>query len=91
MTVGGLNNLFLGNFLENLFPTGSLQELNYEYMRTAPKIIPLILLHWPMMSEVDGAGMAIEAEPSWPRSAIFCCCATDSSRNGSVHEAKVWN
>jgi len=33
-------------------------------MRAAPKVIPLILLHWSMMSEADVGGMAVEVELS---------------------------
>jgi len=29
-------------------------------MRTAPKVVTSILLCWPMMSEVDSGGMAVE-------------------------------
>ena len=32
-------------------------------MRTALKIMPPILLCWPVMLEVDVGGMAIEVEP----------------------------
>jgi len=33
-------------------------------MKVAPKVMPLILLYWPVMSEEDVDGMAIEVEPS---------------------------
>ncbi len=33
-------------------------------MRTALKIMPPILLCWPVMLEVDVGGMAVEVEPS---------------------------
>ncbi len=33
-------------------------------MRAALKVMPPILLCWPMMSEVDVGGMAVEVEPS---------------------------
>jgi len=32
--------------------------------KAAPKVLPLILLCWPAMSEADVGGMAIEVEPS---------------------------
>jgi len=35
-----------------------------EIMKVAPKVMPLILLYWPVMSEEDVDGMAIEVEPS---------------------------
>ena len=49
-------------------------------MRAAPKVMPPILLCWPMTSEVDVGGMAVEVEPSRQYSVKFCCCATDDSR-----------
>ena len=64
----------------------------------APKIMPFILLCWPVMSEVDGGGTAAEVEPSHQYSVTFCCCVTDGSReavwqnciwHGSVDETKV--
>jgi len=43
-------------------------------MRAAPKIPP-ILSFWPMTSEADASGMAVEVEPK-----ITCCChVTDGS------------
>jgi len=33
-------------------------------MKTALKVIPLILLCWPITLEVDVGNMAVEAEPS---------------------------
>ena len=41
--------------------------------------MPPILLCWPMISEVDAGGMAIEGEPSHQYS-VTCCCVTDGSR-----------
>ena len=32
-------------------------------MRTAPKVMPPILLCWPMKSETDVGGTAVEAKP----------------------------
>lgn len=34
-------------------------------MMAAPKIMPLVLLHWPTTSEVDIGGTAVELEPSY--------------------------
>jgi len=31
----------------------------------APKVMPLILICWSMMSEVDLSGMTVEVEPSY--------------------------
>ena len=50
--------------------------------KTALKIMPPILLCWPMMSEADVGGMAVKAEPSHQHSMTFCCCVTDGSRGG---------
>lgn len=33
-------------------------------MKASPKLMPSILLCWPMMSEADVGGVAVEAEPS---------------------------
>lgn len=49
-------------------------------MRAAPKVLPLILPYWAMMSEVDIAGMAVEAEFSCQYSITLCFCTTDGSR-----------
>ena len=42
-----------------------------ETMRTAPKAVPPILLYWFTMSEADGGGTAVEAEPSHQYSVTF--------------------
>jgi len=47
---------------------------------TAAKAMPPISFWWPMMSEADAGGMAVEVEPSRQYSIMFFCCATDSSR-----------
>ena len=49
-------------------------------MKCSLKVMLPILLCWPMMSESDGGGVAVEVEPSHQYSVMFCCCATDSSR-----------
>jgi len=49
-------------------------------MKAAPKVMLLILLCWSMLSEVDGGGMAVEAEPSHKYPVPCCCCVTDGSR-----------
>ena len=48
-------------------------------MKTAPKIMPSILLCWSTMSEADGGGMAVKVEPSYQYFITFCCHVTDSS------------
>ena len=49
-------------------------------MRPAPKVMPSILLCWPMTSESDVCGMAVEVEPSHQYFATFCCCGAEGSR-----------
>ena len=70
------------------------------YTRTALKVVPSNLLRWPMISEADVGGMAVEVEPSHQYSIAFFCHATDGSRgtiwqNSAWHwrlyEAKMWN
>jgi len=65
--------------------------------RAAPKVMPLILVCWITMSEVDVGGVAVVVEPSHQHPMTFCCCVTDGSRGavwhngvwrGSVYEAK---
>jgi hypothetical protein len=52
----------------------------YIYTRTAPKVMPPILLCWPTRSEANIVDMAVEVEPSCQYSVKFCCRATDDSR-----------
>ena len=47
-------------------------------MRAAPKVMPTILLYWPIMSEADVDGMAVEVEPSHQYSVPYSCRATCS-------------
>ena len=42
-------------------------------MRAAPIVTPAILIYWPMTSEADVGGMAVEVEPSHQYSITFCC------------------
>jgi len=49
-------------------------------MRAAPKVMPVLLLCWPMMSEADVGGTAVEVELSHQYSITPCCCMTDGSR-----------
>ena len=53
--------------------------ITYLSTRAAPKATPLTLLLWPMTSEVDFGGMAVEAELSHQYSITHCCCVTDIS------------
>jgi len=47
------------------------------------KVMPPILLCWPMTSEEDVGGMTVEGKPSQQYSITFCCHVTDS-RRGTV-------
>ena len=58
------------------------------------------LLCWPMTTEADAGGMAVQVEPFHQYSVTCCCHVTESSRGavwqngiwlGNVHEAKVWD
>jgi len=49
----------------------------------APKIVPLLLLCWPVTSEVDVGGMAVEVEASLQYSTTVCCCVADGSRGAA--------
>lgn len=49
-------------------------------MTAALKVMRSILSHWPMTSEADVGGMAVEAESSHQYSVTRCCCMTDGSR-----------
>ena len=49
-------------------------------MRVALKLMPPVLLCWPITLEADVGDMAVEVEPSCQYSVNFCCHATDDSR-----------
>jgi len=59
-------------------------------MKAAPKVMLPILLCWPITSELDIGGMAVEVKPSHWYSIPFCCCVTDDSR-GAVWKNGVWH
>ena len=67
------------------------------YMHADPKVMPPFLLPWPIMSEVDVSGMAVEVEPSHQYSFTFSdlwqMAAGGVWQNdiwhGSTYEAKV--
>jgi len=48
--------------------------------RAALKLMPPILLCWPMTSEANVVDMAVEVEPSRQYSVKFCCRVTGDSR-----------
>ena len=60
-----------------LFKVQENEALN---VRAAPKVTPLILLRWPMMSELDVSSMAVEDQPSHQNCLTVCCHVTDGSR-----------
>ena len=49
-------------------------------MRVTPKLMPPVLLCWPVILEADVGDMAVEVEPFHQYSIKFCCRATDDSR-----------
>ena len=50
------------------------------HTRAALNVMLPISWHWPVMSEADGGGMAVEVEPSCQYPATFCWHVTDGSR-----------
>jgi len=67
-------------------------------MSSASKVMPPILLFWPMTSQADAGDMEVKVESCCQYSGTFCCCVTDGSRgavwphgirHGSGDEAKV--
>ena len=49
----------------------------------APKVMPSVLLRWPMTSKVDVVAMEVEVEPS--QYSVTCCChVTEGSRCGGM-------
>ena len=55
-------------------------------MRAGLKVMPPIFFCWPMTSEAGAGNTAVEAEPSQQYFVMFCCCAKDGSRGGSLTE-----
>ena len=54
--------------------------VNSMWTRDAVKVLPPILLCWPMTSVVDVVSMAVEIEPSCQYSITFCGHMTDGTR-----------
>ena len=52
----------------------------YVSIRAAPKVMPPILLCWPMMAEADVGCMAVEVELSYQYAIKWCGRVTDGSR-----------
>ena len=61
-------------------------------MRSALKVVPPILLFWPMTSEAGVGGMAVEVEFSRQYSITFCCCmmASEGQPDKMVPDMKVY-
>ena len=60
------------------------------HQKTAPKVMPSILLCYPTMPKVNIGGMVAEAEPFLQYPIAFCCHVTDCSR-GAVWQNGVWH
>lgn len=43
------------------------------YMSAAMKVMPAVLLCWPVKSEADAGDVAVDIEPSCKYSVMFCC------------------
>jgi len=52
--------------------------------------IPPILSCWPVILQVDGGGMAAEAEPSHKYPITFCCYVAAGSR-GALWQNDIWH
>jgi len=48
--------------------------------KAALNVMPPTLWHWPMNSEMNVGGIAVEAEPSCEYSITFSCHVIDGSR-----------
>ena len=48
-------------------------------MRSALRVMPPILLYWPMISQANVGDTAVEIEPSHRYPITFCCCVADGS------------
>ena len=59
-------------------------------MGAALKVMPLIILCWPMTSDTDVGGMVIELEPSHLYPVTSCCHVTGGSR-GAVSQNDFWH
>ena len=59
-------------------------------IRAALKSIPIILLCWPITSEVDVGGTAVKVEPSHQYSITFCCHAMNGSRGQLTEWCLTW-
>ena len=59
------------------------------FTRVVPKVMPPVLLCWPMMSEAD-SGMAVEVEPPHQYPIMFCCCGV-AAEGHSDTVCLTWN
>ena len=55
--------------------------------RAAPKVMPPVLWCWPMMSEADVDGMAVDVQPSYQYLLLFIvCCHDKCQQRGRLRE-----
>jgi len=64
--------------------------VSYKCTRAAVKVMPPILLCWPMKATVNGGNMAVDVEPSCQYSITCWCCAIDGSR-GAIWQNGIWH
>ena len=67
-------------------------------MRAAPKVMPPILLCWPVSSDADVGDIAVEVQPFPQYSITFCCHvmgaegqSDDMVPDMKVHVKQTWN
>jgi len=69
---------------------GAFKSQAAECSTSAPKVMPAILLCWPIMSEVYAGHMTVEVEPSQWYFITFCNQVTDCSR-GAAWQNGIWH
>jgi len=73
-----VQNSAIGRWIGKRNPDFTLQLILYQNNNGNP-----VLLCWPMASEADVGGQAVEVEPSHQYSITFCCCVADGSRGAA--------
>ena len=63
---------------------------NYIHARSAPKVMPPVLLCWPTMSETDVGGMAVEVEPPGQYSATLLMYDGQQQRGSLTELCLTW-
>jgi len=70
----------------------SCSSVNGVVRKAAPKVMPPILLCWPIMSEADVGGAVVDVEPSHQYSHVtFYCHVTDVSRWAVCWQNGIWH